>query len=202
MRVPMALFLAIFLVSFNVYVMTVLIPGVVRGLNSTVGNVVTVLVLLSLMTAAFVPTSQNLGEIYGQKKLFTLGLAFFGISMLITIASPNLAVLVVGYSIIGGLAATPLVTVPWIIMNRLFEGWQKDVALLSLSTAAVAGSLTGPFVGGYIATASDWRWAFAPQLVVVIIIWVLIQPVTETERRRDRSLAGGESRRADPGRTL
>jgi len=149
------------------------------------GNVVTVLVLLSLMTAAFVPTSQNLGEIYGQKKLFTLGLAFFGISMLIIIASPNLAVLVVGYSIIGGLAATPLVTVPWIIMNRLFEGWQKDVALLSLSTAAVAGSLTGPFVGGYIATASDWRWAFAPQLVVVIIIWVLIQPVTETERRRD-----------------
>ena len=137
------------------------------------------------MTAAFVPTSQNLGEIYGQKKLFTLGLVFFGVGMVITILSPSVAVLVLGYSIIAGLAATPLVTVPWIIMGRLFEGWQKDVALLSLSTAAVAGSLVGPFVGGYIDTAAEWRWAFAPQIIIVIIILLMVRPVEETERRQD-----------------
>lgn len=192
-RVPIALWLALFVVSFNVYVMTVTIVPITRDLNAIGGSIQNVLVLISLVMASFVPTSQNLGDIYGHKKLFILGLLTFGVGLVVTALSPNVVTLTIGYGIITGLGATPLVTLPWTLMNLSYQGRQREFALLALSLALVTGSLVGPFLGGYLTTASDWRWAFGPQVVMVIIIWLLARPVPEIIKVPDKSvdLSGG-----------
>jgi MFS family permease len=186
-RIPAALCLALFLVSFNVYVMTVLIAAVVRGLDTTVAHVVSALVLFPLMVASLVPTSQIVGLIYGQKKLFAGGLLLFALGVAVTAFSPNVLVLILGYSIITGLAATPLVTVPWILIEQSADR-VKQFGIIAFGAAALAGSLIGPLTGGLIATAAHWRWGFAPQLVLVIVILWLLKPVAETERRGDISV--------------
>lgn len=187
-RVPIALWLALFVVSFNVYVMTVAMVPIARDFGTPIGTVQNALVLISLVTASFVPTSQNLGDIYGHKKLFVIGLTLFGAGLVVTALSPNATTLVLGYSIIGGLGATPLVTLPWTLMNRRYVGRRREFALLALTVAIVTGSLVGPLVGGYFSTTGDWRWAFGPQVVVVIIIWLLARPVQEIIRTPDTSI--------------
>ncbi|MCB0165191.1 MAG: MFS transporter [Anaerolineae bacterium] len=182
-RVPLALWLALFMVSFNVYLMTVVIVPIARDLNTALANVQPALVLIALVTASFVPTGQNLGDIYGHKRVFMLGLATFGLGMVVAALSQRVAALILGYAIIAGLGATPLVTLPWTLMNRSYEGRQREYALLTLSLALAAGSVLGPFVGGLIATAAGWRWVFAPQIVLGAIIWFLVQPVKETINR-------------------
>lgn len=168
--------------------MTVAIVPITRDLGTTVGSVQSALVLVSLVTASFVPTSQNLGDIYGHKKLFVMGLSLFGAGLVVTAFSPNVTTLILGYSIIGGLGATPLVTLPWMLMNRSYEGRRREFALSALTVAIVAGSLVGPLVGGYLSTTGDWRWAFGPQVGVVIIIWLLARPIPEIVRAPDTSI--------------
>ncbi len=187
-RIPLALWLAQFIVSYNVYVMTVAVVPIARDLGTTLGNVQNALVLISLVTASFVPTSQNLGDMYGHKKLFTLGLITFGLGLIATAFSPNLFALILSYGIITGIGATPLVTFPWILMYRTYQGLRKEFALFGLTLAIVAGSLLGPFLGGYITTASDWPWAFLPQVGLVILVWLLARPVPEIVRSPDKSI--------------
>ncbi|MCB0214262.1 MAG: MFS transporter [Anaerolineae bacterium] len=179
-RIPLALWLALFMVSFNVYTMTVVIVPIARDLNTALANVQPALVLISLVTVSFVPTGQNLGDIYGHKRVFMLGLATFSLGMVVTALSQNVAALILGYAVIAGLGATPLVTLPWTLMNRSYEGRQREHALLTLSLALAAGSVLGPFVGGLIATAAGWPWAFVPQIVLGTVIWYLALPVKET----------------------
>jgi MFS family permease len=143
--------------------------------------------------ASFVATSENLGDVYGHKSLFMLGLLVFSAGLVVTALCHNVLTLLLGYGIVAGVGATPMVTLPWTLMNVSYQGRQREFALLSLSMALVTGSLVGPFLGGYLTTASDWRWAFVPHLVVVIVIWFLARPVEEIVKARDKAidLAGG-----------
>ena len=58
-RIPLALWLALFIVSFNVYVMTVAIVPIARDLDTTLGNVQNALVLISLVTATIAMLRDN-----------------------------------------------------------------------------------------------------------------------------------------------
>ena len=187
-RVQIALWLSLFVVSFNIYVMTVVIVPVTRDLGANIASVQNALVLVSLVMASFVATSENLGDVYGHKRLFLFGLVVFAIGLTVTALSHNVLTLLLGYGIITGVGATPMVTLPWTLMNESYQGRKREFALLALSLALVSGSLAGPFLGGYLTTASDWRWAFAPQLLVVIFIWFLARPVQEIIKTQNKTL--------------
>lgn len=180
--VSIGLCLTLFMVGFHVNVMPAIMPKIIRELNTTVGYIQGDLVLLSLVMASFTPTSENLSSFYGRKKLFFAGLILYGVSVIVTSFSPNIAILTIGYSILAGLAATPLVSTPWALMAGIYEAKQKEYALAVLSIASVAGGLIGSLLGGLIASASSWRWAFTPQIAMLLAIFLLLRKVPETPR--------------------
>jgi MFS family permease len=174
LRLPAILWLGLFLASFTHFGLTSLAGPVVRDVGTTVANFQSVLVLLALVTAIAIPTSRNIGEIYGERRLMAAALALSVLAPVVGIASGTGLGLIVGFSILGGLAAAPLVSVPWTLMQGSFTGWTRSLALMALPMAVAAGSAVAPTVVGWITDTAGWRWAFLPQMALAGVLLLLV----------------------------
>ena len=108
LRVPALLWLGLFLASFTLYGLTSLTSPIVQDLGTTVSNYQTVLVLLALITAAAIPTSHNLGEIYGHRRVVAGALLLSIAAAVIGAMSPTVLGLIAGFGIVGGAGQPPL----------------------------------------------------------------------------------------------
>ncbi|MGL5082600.1 MAG: MFS transporter [Microcoleaceae cyanobacterium] len=167
-----ALCLALFVISYNISVIPPIMPLLVRDLDSSMGYIQIVIVLFSLVTASFSPTCENLCRFYGREQVFLTGLVFYGLGILWTAMSSTIGVLVVGFSFLTGLAATPLVSEPWAIMDLAYEGKAEKRATLALILFSTCGGLAGSILGGFIASKVGWRWAFMPSLLILVFVAV------------------------------
>lgn len=168
-----ALNLTVFMIAYNVSVMPAIMPAIVSDFNSSVGYIQSILVLFSLITAAFAPTTENLCRFYGRTPVFFTGLLLYGIGIVLTALSPAMGLLAVSFAVITGLASTPLVSAPWTIVDLVYQGELQERATVVLIVASALGGLTGGLLGGYLASQIGWRWAFVPSLAVLILIWRL-----------------------------
>jgi len=162
------------MVSFHLGIVPAIMPPLVRSFDSSVGYVQSALVLLSLVTAAFAPTSENLSRRWGRQRIFRGGLLLFAIGTLLITISPSMALFVVSYALLTGLAATPLVSIPWALMDRFYDGQAEKIAFLLLTLSMVVGGLVGSLIGGLIAFQLSWRMAFPLELLFIPLIWGLV----------------------------
>lgn len=166
-----ALCLTLFAVAYNFSVIPPIMPPIVRELDSSVGYIQGTLVLFSLVTASFAPTTENLCRFYGRSRIFITGLLLYGCGIALTSFSPTIEFFVVSFSLLTGLAATPLISTPWAIANLAYESKAKEQTTLVMILASTTGGLSGILLGGWIASNIGWRWAFAPSLAVLLLIW-------------------------------
>jgi EmrB/QacA subfamily drug resistance transporter len=110
-----------------------------------------------LTLAGFLLLSGRAGDIYGQKKLFILGVALFTVSSLIGGLSPSLLFLVVSRSIQGIGAAISTVTALAIFATIFPEGKERNRALGILVAVLSAGFAAGSITGGVLTAAFGWR---------------------------------------------
>jgi len=168
-----AIALTLFMVAYNVSVMPVIMSKIVLSFNSSVGYIQGILVLFSLVTASFAPTTENLCRYYGRTRIFTFGLILYGIGIVLTSLSPDIGFLAISFTFIVGLGATPLVSTPWAISDLAFDGKAERQATVALILISTLGGLSGSILGGYIASQAAWRWSFVPSLAVLLIILLL-----------------------------
>lgn len=168
-----AISLTLFTVSYNVSVMPAIMPALVFDFDTSVGYIQSLLVLFSLVTASFAPTTENLCRFYGRTPVFLAGLIFYGIGIGLTALSPSLEVLAISFLLVMGLAATPLVSTPWTIADLVYDGEDEEQAMVKLIVVSALGGLAGALLGGYIASTLSWRWAFIPSLAVLVLVWLL-----------------------------
>jgi MFS family permease len=168
-----AIALTVFMVAYNVGVLPAIMPAIARDFNTSIGNIQNTLVLFSLTTAAFAPSAENLCRFFGRTPIFLAGLVFYGLGIGLTALSPTMGILAVSFAVLTGLAATPLVSTPWTIIDLSYEGKSAEKATVVLIVASAAGGLTGGILGGFIAFHSSWRFSFLPSLVVLLGVWFL-----------------------------
>lgn len=185
--------LTLFMVSFHIGVVPAIMPPLVRSLDSSVGYVQGALVLLSLVTAAFAPTSENLSRRWGRQKIFRRGLTLFAIGTLLASISPTMGTFVVNYALITGIAATTLVSVPWALMDSFYDDQAEKIAFLLLTLSMVIGGLVGSLAGGLIAFRLSWRVAFPLELALIplILYLVTIYPPQPSEEQTPIDWIGG-----------
>lgn len=188
-----ALWLTLFLLAYNVSVIPPIMPLLVRQLDTSIGMIQGALVLFSLVTASFAPTSENLCRFYGRERVFLTGLILYGIGTVAMALSPTIGIWVVSFSLWTGLAATPLVSAPWTIMDFAYDGKAEEQATLSFILASVLGGLSGSILGGLVASNFGWRWAFAPSLLAFLLILGLGRtlPSTAVPRKLPLDWVGG-----------
>jgi len=165
-----AITLTLFMIAYNISVMLAIMPRIVLELDSSVGSIQSILVIFSLVTASFAPTTENLCRFYGRTRIFRIGLILYGIGIALTSLSPTIEVLAISFSLLTGLAATPLISTPWAIVDLIDDDKSTEQTTLALIVASILGGLVGALLGGYLASNFGWRWAFVPSLSILILV--------------------------------
>ena len=167
--------LAILSVAMFIYViyttiMNVSISALVEDLDTTVGAVQTAITLYTLTMAAFMLTGGKLGDIWGSKRAFRIGLVVYGIGTLITAVAPSIGFIILGWSVLEGLGSALIVPAINTLVRSNFMGTKRASAYGTLFGVAAAGAAFGPLVGGWLTTNLSWRYAFAAEAVIVVIV--------------------------------
>src|SRR6476469_3044856 len=145
-----------FVMVLDSSVMNVSISQIVADLDTTIAGVQLAITAYTLVMAAFMLVGAKLGDIWGRDRAFAIGLAVYATGSLTTALSPNLGVLLLGWSLIEGLGAVLVIPAIAALIAANYEG--KDRALAY------------GIIGGFVTTYFSWRYVFVGEVVIVAVI--------------------------------
>ena len=182
-----------FVMVLDSSVMNVAISQIVEDLDTSIQGVQTAITLYTLVMAAFMLLGAKLGDILGRNRAFAIGLAIYGVGSLTTALSPNLAVLLVGWSGIEGFGAVLVVPGDRRAHRRQLRGPRPRARLRAARRHRRVAVAAGPLIGGWVTTEFTWRYVFAAETVVVIVILLLRGQIAQApapERRPRLDVVG------------
>ena len=129
-----------FVMVLDTTVMNVSISQVVHDLHTSVSMVQLAITAYTLVMAAFMLTGAKFGDIWGRRRAFGIGLVIYGIGSLTTALSPNINVLLIGWSLIEGLGAVLVIPAIAALTAANYEGRERALAFALLGGIAGAGA--------------------------------------------------------------
>ena len=148
-----------FMLLLDISVVNVALPDIQRSLGSSFADLQWVVDAYTLTLAAFLLTAGVIGDIFGRRRLFAIGLAIFSASSLVCGLSttPLMLNLARGVQGVGGaiMFATSLA-----LIAQAFSGKERGTAF-GVYGAVIGGAVAiGPLVGGALTSGIGWRWIF------------------------------------------
>ena len=170
MRLGLLLAAAMFVLVVDTSLMNVSISAVVEDLGTTVSGVQSAIALEALVSAAFILISSKIGDLFGRKRAYVVGLIAYAIGAAAMVLANSLLPVIIFWAILGGLGASLLLPSMQSLIHGNFEGAaQRQVYALVGAAAAIAAAI-GPLLGGFITTFLDWRVGFALEIVVIAVV--------------------------------
>jgi MFS family permease len=171
-----------FVMVLDSSVMNVSISQIVEDLDTTVTGVQGAITMYTLVMAAFMLVGAKLGDIWGRDRAFAIGLAVYGCGSLITALSPNLYVLLFGWSLVEGLGAVLVIPAIAALTAANYEGKDRAFAYGIIGGVAGAAIAVGPVIGGFVTTYYSWRYVFVGEVVIVIAVLILRKRMHQAPR--------------------
>ena len=168
-----------FLMALDSSVMNVSIATVAADLGTTVTGIQTAITLYMLVMASLMITGGKIGQIMGRKRAFALGCAIYGAGSFTTAISPNLTVLLIGWSLLEGAGAALIMPAIVGLVASNFGRSERPRAYGMVAAAAAIAVALGPLIGGLFTTYASWRWVFAGEVIVVLIILVMTRRLAD-----------------------
>jgi EmrB/QacA subfamily drug resistance transporter len=182
-----------FVMVLDSSVMNVSISQIVADLDTTVQGVQLAITFYTLVMAALMLAGAKLGDILGRDRTFAIGLAIYGLGSFTTALSPNLTVLLVGWSFVEGLGASLVIPAIVSLIAATYEGKQRALAFGIVGGIAGAAIAAGPLIGGWVTTELSWRYVFAGEVVIVAVILLVhrgMPRVPQAARRPQLDVVG------------
>lgn len=163
--------LSLTLVIMDGTVVNVAIPSISADFDATFRDVEWVNTIYSLVYAATLILWGKIGDQYGRRLLFMIGVVLFGLGSALVGAASSIEMLV-GMRAVQGIGAGILSPSTLSIITTTFKGKERGIAFgIWGATAGVAAAL-GPLLGGYVIENASWRWAFYINIPVVIAAFI------------------------------
>jgi len=181
-----------FMILLDTTIVNVAIPAMSAGLNTTLDQILWVLNAYILVYAVLLITAGRLGDLFGQRNLFAIGLFVFTLASALCGLSQNVTELILARILqgIGGALLTPQTLA---IIASLFPPERRGAAFGIWGGVAGLATITGPTLGGAIITYIDWRWIFfinVPIGIGALIATFLIIPDLRPGRRHGWDVPG------------
>jgi MFS family permease len=169
-----------FLMTLDSSVMNVSIATVAEDVGTSVTGIQTAITFYTLVMASLMITGGKLGQILGRKRAFAIGCLIYGCGSLITALAPNLAVLMLGWSVLEGAGAALIMPAVVALVASNFARDQRPRAYGLVASAGAIAVAAGPLIGGLFTTYLSWRWVFVGEVLVVLIILWLTRRIADT----------------------
>ena len=169
-------------------VVNVALPSIGRDLGADTAGLQWTLNAYVLTLAALVLPAGSLSDIYGRRRVFTLGVVVFVAASALCAAAPTIQLLVAARFVqgVGGALLTPGSLA---IIDAVFHPDDRTRAIgIWAGPGAVSGAI-GPLVGGYLTDAVSWRAIFLINLPLGA--FVVVAAVLRVPETRDPTRAGG-----------
>jgi EmrB/QacA subfamily drug resistance transporter len=175
--------LGTFMSPLDASIANVALPAIGRAFHTPVDAVEWVLLSYMLITSSTLVLFGRLGDLIGQKSVYTIGFAIFGASSLACAFAPAFWALVLARAV-QGLGSAMLMSSSPAIITDAFPAQQRGRAI-GLNGASVAvGLSTGPILGGWLVTYYDWRWIFLINVPISIAALAVSAFVLRRETRK------------------
>jgi MFS family permease len=175
-------------VAIDASIVGVALPAIERDLGGGLLAQQWVLNAYLLALASLILIGGSLSDIYGQRRVFAIGIAAFGALSLACAAAPTLETLIAARALQG--AAGALVTPSSLaIIVGAFAPIERGAAIGSWTAWGGIAAIVGPLVGGWIVDEVSWRWIFALNVPLVLVTIGLILAAVPSARVRSKQHA-------------
>jgi MFS family permease len=169
-----------FVMALDTTVMNTAIATVAKDLGTTVTGIQTAITLYTLVMASLMITGGKVGQMIGRKRAFGIGCIIYACGSLTTALSQNLTVLIIGWSGLEGLGAVLIMPAIVALVASNFGKPDRPRAYGLVAAAGAIAAALGPLVGGLFTTYASWRWVFAGEVVIVLVILTLTRRMNDT----------------------
>jgi MFS family permease len=169
-KLAIRLAMAMFVLVVDTSLMNVSISAVVDDLDTTVSGVQSAIALEALVSAAFILIGSKVGDLFGRKRAYVLGLIGYGIGAVAMTVAQDLAAIIVFWAIIGGIGASLLLPAMQSLIHGNFSGAAQRKVYALVGAAAAIAAAVGPLLGGVITTYLSWRVGFALEAVIIVVV--------------------------------
>jgi len=182
--------MAMFVLVVDTSLMNVSISAVVHDLDTTASSVQSAIALEALVSAAFILIGSKIGDLFGRKRAYVLGLLGYAAGALSMTMSQSLLPIIIFWAIIGGLGASLLLPAMQSLIHGNFQGAMQRKAYALVGAAAAIAAAIGPLVGGFITTYLSWRVAFGGEVLIIAIVLIGSRRVHDVPYTGDRRIDG------------
>ena len=161
--------LAQFMVILDVSIVNVALPAIKTTLGFTTNDLGWILNAYTLSFAGLLLLGGRLGDIFGKKKIFIVGMVIFTVASLLGAVSNSQALILVARALQGLGSAIVSPATLTIITTSFAEGKERARALGIWSATAGAGGAAGALFGGVLTNYLSWRWTFLINVPVGVV---------------------------------
>jgi EmrB/QacA subfamily drug resistance transporter len=185
--------LSTLVVNANTSAVSILLPAISKDTGMSVTDLQWAVTGYSLVGAATIVTSGSLGDVFGRKRIFQLGLALFVASCVLIALSDSGAVVIAGRCIQGASGATILAC--GLSLLTVATPSSDQLRAVSLwGAAAGVGAAAGPLLGGVLVEVTGWQGLFwvdaGVGLACMAMTAAMVTESRDMDRPRSIDLAG------------
>lgn len=161
------------LAALDATVVGIALPTIGRQLDAGLGTLQWVVTAYTLTLAGLLLLGGALGDRYGRRRIYAVGIGWFALASLVCAVAPSAAVLVAarGLQGVGGALLTPGSLA---ILQASFAPQDRGAAIGAWSGLGGVATAIGPFVGGYLITAVSWRLIFLINLPLAVAVLAMV----------------------------
>ncbi len=177
-----------FVMILDSSVMNVSIATVAKDLDTTVTGIQTAITLYTLVMASLMITGGKMGAILGRKRAFTIGCVIYACGSLTTALSPNLPVLLFGWSFLEGVGAALVMPAIVALVASNFVKAERPRAYGIVTAGGAIAVAVGPLIGGLFTTYWSWRYVFVGEVLIIGVVLLLNRRTADTPKEEGAKL--------------
>ena len=161
-------------------VVSVALPSIQRSLGGGLAGQQWVSNAYLLTLGSLILLGGSLGDIFGERRIFALGVGGFGAASLLCAIAPSITLLV-AFRALQGIAGALLTPSSLAVIVSTFDARERGPAIGTWTAWGMIAGALGPLIAGVILNVASWRWIFVINLPLVIAcLWLIAKAVPST----------------------
>lgn len=173
--------LGVAIIIVDATVVNVALPSIIKDLGLTSTQAEWMNAIYSLVFAALLLTVGKIGDLYGRRLVFLIGITIFTAASVMAAMSVEAAGLIIA-RLIQGVGAAMILPATLSTVNAVFQGRERAIAFAVWGSTIGGMAAVGPLLGGWLTTYHSWHWIFWINLPIgAVIVAGIVLAVPETK---------------------